>query len=300
MSYIELQNVSVGYGSGTARTEVLKDINLTLDKGEFVAILGFSGTGKTTLTNLLAGMIMPDKGKVLVGGKEVKGPDPSRGLVFQNYSLLPWLNVHDNVALATNRAFPDESGPQKEARIQQAIQRVNLTPALHKRPGELSGGMRQRNSVARTLSMNPNVLLLDEPLSALDALTRANIQDEILGIWKAEGQTILLITNDVDEGLYMADRVIPLSMGPEATLGPVVINDAPRPRDRDSMALDPEMGKRRNQVIEFLLSERERARSAEEQLEVTLPNIKPLDISMSKPSWFKGMKTKPRKAVGQA
>ncbi len=297
MSYLELKNVSVGFGSGTARTEVLQDVNLTVEEGEFIAILGFSGSGKTTLMNLLAGLLKPDKGEVLVNGKPVDGPSPERGLVFQNYSLLPWLDVYQNVALAVDEVYRNEPQGKKKERILKSIQRVNLSNALHKKPQELSGGMRQRNSVARTLSMAPKILLLDEPLSALDALTRSVIQDQILEIWKAEGQTVILITNDVDEGLYMADRIFPMTVGPGATLGRETIVTAPRPRDRRAIVADPQFIAWRNEVIHFLLSEKEKERSRESIKPVSLPNIKPMDISRAKPSFYRGLRPKKKKVL---
>ncbi|MEM6279276.1 MAG: ABC transporter ATP-binding protein [Verrucomicrobiota bacterium] len=297
MAYIELNNVSVGFGSGTNRGEVLEDINLHMEKGEFVAILGYSGTGKSTIMNLIAGLIKPDKGEVIVNGKKVDGPNPDRGLVFQNYSLLPWFDVYKNVGLAVDEVFQDDDYKSKDTMIRRAIDRVNLSDALHKKPGELSGGMRQRNSVARTLSMNPDVLLLDEPLSALDALTRSVIQDQILGIWKELGQTIILITNDVDEGLYMADRIIPLSVGPPATFGPETVVDFERPRDRKAITTGMEYQSLRSQVIDFLLEEKEKERAAAKGKAVSLPNIRPMDISRHKPSWFLGLRPKPRKEI---
>lgn len=297
MAYIELNNVSIGFGSGTARAEVLQDVNLHIEKGEFVAILGYSGTGKSTIMNLIAGLVMPDKGEVIVDGKKVTGPAPDRGLVFQNYSLLPWLDVHGNVSMAVDEVYGDESKKQRDQRVKTAVDQVNLSPALRKKPGELSGGMRQRNSVARTLSMNPDVLLLDEPLSALDALTRSVIQDQILGIWKEIGQTIILITNDVDEGLYMADRIYPISIGPPATLGPETKVSFDRPRERQEILTGDNYRPIRQEVIDFLLSEKARERAAASSKPVSLPNIKPMDISRHRPSWFLGLKPKAKKEI---
>lgn len=300
MAYIEINDVSVGFGSGTNRVEVLKGIDLHIEKGEFVALLGYSGTGKSTLMNLLAGLILPDKGEVLVNGERVTGPGRDRGLVFQNYSLLPWLDVYRNVELAVNEVFPHESKVSRAERVKVAIERVNLTPATSKKPGELSGGMRQRNSVARTLSMNPEILLLDEPLSALDALTRSVIQDQILSIWKELDQTTILITNDIDEGLYMADRIIPISVGPPATLGPETIVCSPRPRDRREIMSSPEYQVLRTDVISYLLAEKERERAASSTRAVFLPNIRPLDISRHRPGWFLGFRPQPRKTIQSA
>ncbi len=297
MAYLEFNNVCKGFGSGTARSEVLKDINLHVEKGELIAILGYSGVGKSTFMNLIAGLEKPDSGEVLVDGKPVEGPHPDRGLVFQNYSLLPWLSVHSNVAVAVDQIYKDASPDERNEKIKKAIDRVNLTDAAHKKPGELSGGMRQRNSVARTLSMNPKLLLLDEPLSALDALTRSVIQDQILEIKKAEGQTVILITNDVDEGLYMADRIIPIGIGPPATLGPEVVVDMPYPRDRRAINAAPEYQKLRHEVISFLLAEKDRERAASNLKPVSLPNIRPMDISRHRPTAYWGMRPKPKKEL---
>ena len=239
LPFVKLKHVSKGFGSGSQRREVLKDLNLDIARGEFVAIVGHSGSGKTTLISLLAGLLRPDEGSVIIDGEEVTGPGPDRGIVFQNYSLLPWLSVFDNIALAVDQLFPNWSPEKRREHIERYIAMVNLTPARNKRPHELSGGMRQRVSVARALSMNPEMLLLDEPLSALDALTRATLQDEIEQIWERDRKTVVLITNDVDEGLLLADRVIPLSAGPGATLGPAVEVDLDRPRDRKTIQRDP-------------------------------------------------------------
>jgi nitrate/nitrite transport system ATP-binding protein len=252
MPLLELKNVSKSYGNGDAATHVLVDTNLQIHEGEFVAIVGYSGAGKTTLVSLLAGLIMPDRGQVLFNGEPVEGPSPDRGIVFQNYSLLPWLTVHDNVKLAVDQ-LPKLSTEQRQRRAEKYVAMVNLAHASHKTPAELSGGMRQRVAVARALAMDPQVLLLDEPLSALDALTRSSLQDEITRIWEKDKKTVVLITNDVDEGLLMADRIIPLSMGPRAEIGPSFKIDIPRPRDRKAVNHDPQYRHIRTQVIEWLL-----------------------------------------------
>jgi nitrate/nitrite transport system ATP-binding protein len=252
MPLLELKKVCKSYGKGDVATKVLVDTNLQIHEGEFVAIVGYSGAGKTTLVSLLAGLIKPDRGEVLFNGEPVTGPSPDRGIVFQNYSLLPWLTVHDNVKLAVDQ-LPGLSAAARENRTAHYVAMVNLAHASHKTPAELSGGMRQRVSVARALAMDPQVLLLDEPLSALDALTRSSLQDEITRIWEKDRKTVVLITNDVDEGLLMADRIIPLSMGPEAVLGPSFQIDIPRPRDRKAINHDPRYREIRTQVIEWLL-----------------------------------------------
>ena len=237
MALIEFKNVSKWYGSGANKTHVLSNINLTVEEGEFLSIVGFTGSGKTTLINLISGLLEPSEGEVLFKGKKVQGPSKERGIIFQNYSLLPWLNVYNNVKLAVDQAYPEWSKDKKDEHVKDYIEMVNLTPALLKKPSELSGGMRQRVSVARALSMDPEVILMDEPLGALDALTRGNLQDEILRIWGRNKRTALLITNDVDEGIYMADRIIPLNPGPNATLGPEYAIDIPRPRNKKELNL---------------------------------------------------------------
>jgi nitrate/nitrite transport system ATP-binding protein len=231
MSFLELKNVSKGFGGAP----VLADINLNIEKGEFVAIVGFSGAGKTSLISLIAGLLKPDGGTLSLNGLEITGPGPDRGIVFQNYSLLPWLSVFENILLAVDQVNPNWSTGKKKEHVEKYITMVNLTPARDKKPSELSGGMRQRVSVARALAMDPQILLLDEPLSALDALTRATLQDEISRIWQKDQKTVVLITNDPDEGIYLADRIIPLTAGPGATLGPSFRVEIPRPRNRKAI-----------------------------------------------------------------
>ena len=272
---VELRGVSKSYGSGSSATSVLKDINLTIREGEFVAIVGFSGSGKTTLISLIAGLIAPDGGAVLFRGQPVKGPGPERGVVFQSYSLMPWMTVRQNVALAVDQIFADQPAAERKARVEKYVDMVNLTSALEKRPAELSGGMRQRVSVARALAGSPEVMLLDEPLSALDALTRANLQDEIIEIWNKDKKTVVLITNDVDEGIIMADRIIPLNPGPGATFGPEFIVDLPRPRDRRAMNHDEGFKRIRKDVTQYLMrAGQERAAAGSAQV-IALPSVLP-------------------------
>lgn len=254
MSFLALKNISKSYGSGHNKSDVLSNINLDIKEGEFVAIVGFSGTGKTTLISTIAGLIKPDSGEVTMEGKKVTGPSSERGVVFQSYSLMPWLTVFGNVALAVDSVFSDLSASERTERIEKYINMVGLSHATHRHPSELSGGMRQRVNVARALAASPHVLLLDEPLSALDALTRANLQDEIIRIWEQEKKTVVLITNDVDEGLIMADRIIPLNPGPNATFGPGFIVDLPRPRDRTAMNHDENFKKLRSDITQYLMS----------------------------------------------
>lgn len=272
---LELKQVSKSYGSGKDKISVLKDINLDIKAGEFIAIVGFSGSGKTTLVSMIAGLIQADSGDVLKHGRPVTAPGPDRGVVFQNYSLMPWLTVFENVALAVDQIFKDWSLEQRRAHAEKYVRMVNLGAAMDKKPAELSGGMRQRVNVARALAANPDILLLDEPLSALDALTRGNLQDEILQIWEQDKKTVILITNDVDEAIYMADRVIPLTPGPGATFGPDFIIDIERPRDRTALNHNEKFKKLRAEITQYLMGigiDKKQAASCDN---ITLPDVRP-------------------------
>jgi nitrate/nitrite transport system ATP-binding protein len=249
MSFLELRGVSKHFGDHP----VLSDVNLSITEGEFVAVVGYSGQGKTTLVSMIAGLLRPDSGEVLLAGRPVSGPGPDRGLVFQNYSLLPWLTVRENIALAVDSVFPAKSRAERAEHVERYVAMVKLSHAADRLPRQLSGGMRQRVAVARTLAMQPRILLLDEPLSALDALTRATLQEEIAGIWASQRTTVVLITNDVDEALLLADRIVPLTLGPGATLGAPVTVDLPRPRDRRALNHEPEFKRLRAQVTGQLL-----------------------------------------------
>ncbi|MBU2975015.1 ABC transporter ATP-binding protein [Zobellia sp. B3R18] len=274
MAYLELNNVYKSYGTDENVTNVLSDINLTIEEGEFVAIVGFTGSGKTTLVNLINGLLKPTSGEVLFKGSPVVDTSHERGVIFQNYSLLPWLTVGQNVYMAVKEAFPKLSKAELKKRVSDYVEMVSLSPAINKRPKELSGGMRQRVSVARALAMNPEMIIMDEPLGALDALTRGNLQDEILNIWSKDKRTALLITNDVDEGIYMADRIIPLKPGPNATLGPEFKIDIERPRDKTAMNDNPNYKKTRNAIIEYLMDIGDQRKSVSQQ-EYILPEIAP-------------------------
>jgi len=271
MPILELINVCKGYGPASDRTEVLSNINLSIEEGEFVALVGFSGTGKTTLINLLAGLETPDSGQVLFQGKPVTGPEPKRGVIFQNYSLLPWLTVAGNVQLAVDQIYPEKSKAERRALVETYVEMVNLTPALTKRPAELSGGMRQRVSVARALSADPEILLMDEPLSALDALTRSVLQDQMLSIWEEQKKTMVLITNSVDEGIIMADRIIPFNLESPAGLGPEFKVALARPRDRKSMNRNDLYKRLRNDIIHFLNDEKKQKRARANDMHVLEP-----------------------------
>lgn len=233
MAILEFRNVCKGFGAGAARSEVLRNIDLTVAEGEFLAILGFSGTGKTTLIGLMAGLAAPDRGEVLFRGAPVTGPGPERGLVFQSYSLMPWLTVAGNVALAVDAVHGQRPRAERAAMVAEYVAMVGLSHAAARRPAELSGGMRQRVAVARALAMEPQVLLMDEPLSALDAMTRAGLADEIEGIWRRDRRTAVLITNDVDEAIVLADRIVILN--PDGTLGRDFAVALDRPRDRGAL-----------------------------------------------------------------
>ena len=251
MSFFKFENVDKSFGEGTAKTEVLKNINLEVKEGEFLVLLGFSGTGKTTLINLMAGLEAPTKGEVTFKGAPVKGPSPERGVIFQSYSLMPWLTVNGNVKLALDSVFPNMPKAEKDEKVAHYVKMVGLSHAATRRPAELSGGMRQRVNVARALAMNPEMLLLDEPLSALDALTRANLADEIEAIWQADKKTCVLITNDVDEAIILADRIIALK--PDGTLGEEFAVNIPRPRDRMEMNNHEGFKKLRAGVTKYLM-----------------------------------------------
>ena len=273
-AFLELRNVSKSFGQGTHRVEVLKNINLTIEEGEFIAIVGFTGSGKTTLINLIAGLITPDEGEILLKGKRITDPGPDRGVVFQNYSLLPWLTVAGNINMAVKQVFPKLNAKEREAHVARFIEMVNLTAALHKKPAELSGGMRQRVSVARALAIDPEILLLDEPLSALDALTRGTLQIEIERIWRESKKTIMLITNDVDEGILLADRVIPLIPGPRATLGTIFPVEFERPREKAALNADPNFKIERNAINSYLM-ELGKFRTATNTKVYRLPELEP-------------------------
>jgi nitrate/nitrite transport system ATP-binding protein len=296
MAMLELKSVGKSYGSGDARTHVLENVSLAVEEGEFVAILGFSGSGKTTLINLMAGLIAPDAGEVRFRGKPVTEPGPERGVVFQSYSLLPWLSVEGNVALAVDAVFGARKRSERASCVRRYVDMVGLSPAADRRPAELSGGMRQRVAVARALAMEPEVLLLDEPLSALDALTRAKLQMEIETIWSLEKKTVVLITNDVDEALLLADRVIPLKPGPGATFGPEFVVPFARPRDRAAMNQDPAYKRLRAAITQYLMDVGvERAASAGEDRR-SPPNVVPAVFDPGPPRAYREAAASPIEA----
>lgn len=275
MHTLEYRNVGMRFGESA----VLDDLNLSLREGEFVALVGPSGSGKSTLINLAAGLLRPTSGGVFYRGREITGPAPARAVVFQNYSLLPWLSVRGNISLAVDCVFSRENTAGRQARVDRVIGKVGLTPAQDRRPGQLSGGMRQRVSLARTLAMEPELLLLDEPLGALDALTRSNLQDEISQLVRTAGATVLLITNDVDEALLMADRVIPILPGPGGSrLGQPAEVGFPCPRVRNTLLHDPHVRQLRKDLLGALTSSGAPPSHLVAR-RLVLPEIQPEDIS---------------------
>jgi len=253
LKYIEIQGVEQTFKTKKGNFPALRDINLTVAKGEFVTLIGHSGCGKSTLLNLIAGLTVPTEGVLLCADREIAGPGPERAVVFQNHSLLPWLTCFENVYLAVERVFSaTETKAQLKARTDAALAMVGLTPAAQKRPGEISGGMKQRVGIARALSMEPKVLLMDEPFGALDALTRAKLQDELLDIVARTHSTVVMVTHDVDEAVLLSDRIVMLTNGPAATIGEVLTVDLPRPRNRVALADEPRYQQCRKAVIDFL------------------------------------------------
>jgi nitrate/nitrite transport system ATP-binding protein len=252
-AYLKLDHVGKTFTRGNATTEVLTDINLTITKGEYISIIGHSGCGKSTLLNLVAGLTPVTLGAVLLENREVNAPGPDRAVVFQNHSLLPWLSVYDNVRLAVDKVF-GSSKTRKERHdwVMHNLELVHMTHATDKRPSEVSGGMKQRVGIARALAMEPKVLLLDEPFGALDALTRAHLQDSVMEIHAGLKNTVIMITHDVDEAVLLSDRIVMMTNGPKATIGEVLSVDLPRPRKRLEMVSHPTYLKCREAVLKFL------------------------------------------------
>ena len=259
MAFLEICGVSKSFNvKGKAKSAtilpVLRDINLAIEEREFVCIVGRSGAGKTTLISLVAGLIEPDRGEILLEGKAIKGPGPERGIVFQNYSLLPWMTVFENVYLAVDAVAPELPKRAKRDRAQHFVNLVNLGSVAGKRPRELSGGMRQRVAVARGLAMNPKVLLMDEPFSALDALTRGALQEELARIWTETQKTVVMITNDIDEAMLLADTIYTLTSSPAATLGPAVRVAASHPRSRADVSRGADYQRVRRETLGILVA----------------------------------------------
>jgi nitrate/nitrite transport system ATP-binding protein len=253
MSYLKIDHVDKAFQRGAATTQVLKDISLEIQKGEYVSVIGHSGCGKSTLLNIIAGLTPISAGAVLLEGKEVREPGPERAVVFQNHSLLPWLTVYDNVALAVNKVFGStKSKAERHAWIMHNLDLVQMGHARDKRPAEISGGMKQRVGIARGLAMEPKILLLDEPFGALDALTRAHLQDSIMQIHAALGNTMIMITHDVDEAVLLSDRIVMMTNGPSARIGEVLDVRLARPRKRLELVADRTYIAAREAVLKFL------------------------------------------------
>ncbi len=262
-SYVQIENASMVFSTKKGKFTALTGIDLHVDQGEFIALIGHSGCGKSTLLNLVAGLLDATDGVLLLANKEIKGPGPERGVVFQNHSLLPWLSAFENVYLAVEKVFGrTESRKELKARTHAALELVGLTHAATKLPGEISGGMKQRVGIARALAMEPKVLLMDEPFGALDALTRAHLQDELMKIVAATQSTVIMVTHDVDEAVLLSDRIVMMTNGPAATIGEILAVDLPRPRERLQLAHDPHYHDLRSQVLEFLYSRQMRPQEA--------------------------------------
>ena len=253
MAYLKIDHVSISFQRAGATTEVLRDVNLAIEKGEYVSIIGHSGCGKSTVLNIVAGLLEPSQGGVLLEGKAVSGPGPDRAVVFQNHSLLPWLTVRENVDLAVNKVFRGKkSKAERRDWTRHNLELVHMAHAENKRPHEISGGMKQRVGIARALAMEPKILLLDEPFGALDALTRAQLQDQVMEIHSRLGNTIIMITHDVDEAVLLSDRIVMMTNGPAATIGEDMSVDLDRPRKRLELVGNSTYNDARAAVLEFL------------------------------------------------
>lgn len=262
MAFLSLRGVRKSYPIASGERVVLDGLDLEVNEGEFVVIVGPSGSGKTTLVSLIAGLVRPDAGEIRLDGAPVTEPGPDRGVVFQSYSLLAWMTVLENVLLAVESVAPELSRDEQRKRAERLVRLVNLGEAMDKRPHQLSGGMRQRVAVARGLAMEPRVLLLDEPFSALDALTRASLQQELVRIWMRERRTIVMITNDVEEAILLADRILPLTAGPGARIGEPIEVRMPHPRSSRAVNREPAYHEARRNLLSFLVAQRRPALDA--------------------------------------
>ena len=253
MAYLHISAVDMAFTRDGQTNPVLAGVDLPVEQGEFIALIGHSGCGKSTVLNIVAGLLQPTRGGVVLDGREVAAPGPDRAVVFQNHSLLPWLTVYQNVEIAVEKVMAgSKSKAERREWILHNLEMVNMGHALNRLPSEISGGMKQRVGIARALAMNPKVLLLDEPFGALDALTRAHLQDEVMRIQAELKNTVLMITHDVDEAVLLSDRIVMMTNGPSATIGEVLKVDLPRPRDRLALADDPAYNHCRHAVLSFL------------------------------------------------
>jgi len=263
--FLEITEASIEFPTPKGPFKALDKINLGIDQGEFVSLIGHSGCGKSTVLNIVAGLYQATEGGVILEGKEVNEPGPERAVVFQNHSLLPWLTSYQNVELAVKQVF---KGSKTKAEMKDWIEHnltlVHMEHAMHKRPDEISGGMKQRVGIARALAMQPKVLLMDEPFGALDALTRAHLQDSVMEIQNKLGNTVIMITHDVDEAVLLSDRIVMMTNGPAATIGEILSIDLERPRNRLSLADDPQYNHYRSEVLRFLNEKQRKVESFEE------------------------------------
>ena len=254
--FLKVEGLAKAYpdARGGVPLVVFKEVNFGIEKGEFVCLIGHSGCGKSTILNILAGLEEASAGVVIMGQREIAGPSLDRGVVFQGHALMPWLTARKNVAFAVKSRWPGASRSEVDAKCQYFLDLVGLTGAEHKKPAELSGGMKQRVGIARAFAIEPKMLLLDEPFGALDALTRGNIQDELLKICAATHQTVFMITHDVDEAILLADKIMLMSNGPRARIAEIVVNTLPRGRSRNTIHREPQYYAIRNHLVDFLVS----------------------------------------------
>jgi nitrate/nitrite transport system ATP-binding protein len=250
---LDISHIDMVFPTPKGPFTALNDVSLKIKKGEFVSLIGHSGCGKSTVLNVVAGLYQATSGGVVLNGKEVNEPGPERAVVFQNHSLLPWLSAYENVELAVDQVFgKSKSKSEKRQWIEHNLELVHMDHAMDKRPDEISGGMKQRVGIARALAMQPEVLLMDEPFGALDALTRAHMQDSLMEIQAELNNTVIMITHDVDEAVLLSDRIVMMTNGPAATVGEILDINLERPRDRLSLAEDPEYTRLRSEVLKFL------------------------------------------------
>ena len=251
-AFLTIENVSKVYPTAKGPYTVLENVNLSVNEGEFICVIGHSGCGKSTLLNMVSGFASPTQGTVQVGGKIITEPGPDRMVVFQNYALLPWLTALENVYIAVDAVHPQKTEAEKRAIAKDHLAMVGLTDAMDKKPGQISGGMKQRVSIARALAIRPEVLILDEPFGALDAITKEELQEELLQIWNDHRCTVLMITHDIDEALFLSDRLVMMTNGPHANVGEIMTIPFSRPRDRDRIMEDPTYYQLRNYALDFL------------------------------------------------
>lgn len=279
MKYLDITGAGIEFDTNGTKFRALQNVNLKMDQGEFISLIGHSGCGKSTVLNIVAGLHQATEGGVVLEGKEVTEPGPDRAVVFQNHSLMPWLSVYENVELAVNQVFrKTKTKAERKDWIEHNLKLVNMDHALDKLPGEISGGMKQRVGIARCLAMQPKVLLMDEPFGALDALTRAHLQDSLMEIQAELGNTVIMITHDVDEAVLLSDRIVMMTNGPAATIGEILDVNLARPRDRLELAEDPEFVHLRQQVLEFLYAKHSNPADKKAEEPKATAEVKPLAV----------------------